>query len=484
MSGAKAIVAISVYITDTQYNMVRVDPSTTCETICSSVVKKRNLDPSQKYCLVLEFNEELESKLHPKDSILEILSSYRQGSEDKVRVVLKPSEGVEEESEGEEEDSDDEDMFGGLDSEEGSEFQGVLMKRGELNKSWKERFFEIQKGELVYRKGPKGRRRGTIPLREAVITMTPREKPSSGRFMIRVPDTTRVFHLKAANYDQMVIWIEALRSRSEVVQENMSIDVIGGWIQRIESIQAEVEERHNERITSLDAAIASGKEGQLISEFSEFLESRTISNKFLKFCEMTRDLSSAKDKRTAGKATLSTYLSAITRKGRASMMRMAGESSNVEEEGDGSNDGRKKKGEDEEDIHREDEWKAAGYEGEDNSTTNMDAAGEMILVAQAINALPQRGRGETRKLSQILESGDEAALGELEELLGSLSCQVYQILEPCYSIFIRKNTMAMRARWAPDDTARNIEQKIIGGGRFVSSGGGGGGCDRASSPHT
>ena len=87
MAGAmnSSKLAISVYITDDQYNTLRVSEKTTAGKVCSMVARKRNLKKSIKYALFLQHGEGHETRLRSDQSIVKTIDRVRRTT-DAVRV--------------------------------------------------------------------------------------------------------------------------------------------------------------------------------------------------------------------------------------------------------------------------------------------------------------------------------------------------------------------------------------------------------------
>ncbi|GAB5366500.1 hypothetical protein AAMO2058_001148700 [Amorphochlora amoebiformis] len=280
------IAAAPVYISNSQYNMVRILPQTTAAKICQLMVRKRNLPPEEKYALFVDCSEFSQFKLRPEQLVLEFIDQLRLEGHRDARLLLKNAE-----LEIDSEESEEEDIFSTLeranprDVTEDCQMAGYLSKRGELNKSFKQRYFEIQNGQLVYRVKPDGRRRGTIPLKNAVVEKSKGETSQSSGFTIRVPDTARVFLLKAPTFELMEKWITALRKQSSIVSENRAIDIIGSWIEKIEAIASAADCERLESMVSVEAAMTAG-DSRVLGEFRKYLELKRVpgGQECLRFC--------------------------------------------------------------------------------------------------------------------------------------------------------------------------------------------------------
>jgi len=472
-----AITAISVYLTESQYNMVRVDEDTTCEKICKLVVRKRNLDASLKFHLVVETEDDADHKLRPEEKMLETLAPFRILNQ-KFRVVLKSESQLEDDSE-----SEDEDIFGGMEpSSEHSAYQGYLMKRGggRMNKSWKQRFFELQRGELIYKKKPTGRKRGTIPLMEAVVNPAPGEKASSGRFYISVPDNVRVFHLEAQSRDMMEVWVEKIRKFSQVYRENQAMVVVGTWMDELEVAAFDAQEKELEKFVSVEGMLttaveAEREEGEVKTEarsdegtdlsvdarkicesFERFLRENEASTeeRLLKFCKAAVHFRLEPDERKNiefGKNALSEYFAAVSsqRRGRPGRPRSPTIPPIPDfEEGNMVCD----------DLRLPESLLILAAPSKsplpDTSFRLVSPAARVSDIVQvngsppffrwgsSANLLTRKSREEARSVANAFETAEHHASEGVKRLaFDSLLTQVYEILEPLYASFARQDSM-------------------------------------------
>ncbi|KAI9907742.1 hypothetical protein PsorP6_003909 [Peronosclerospora sorghi] len=91
--------------------------------------------------------------------------------------------------------------------------EGYLLKRGHVNKNWKNRFFRIERGELKYYTENQSELKGAIPLKDTIVSPG-MAQCSDGRknyFVLTSKDGKFEMHLNAHNEDSMHLWIEALQ---------------------------------------------------------------------------------------------------------------------------------------------------------------------------------------------------------------------------------------------------------------------------------
>lgn len=91
--------------------------------------------------------------------------------------------------------------------------EGCLLKRGHLNKNWKNRFFRIEKGELRYYTENQDMLKGSVPLKGTIVSPG-MAQCSDGRkyyFVLTSRDGKFEMHLNAYNENSMHKWIEAIQ---------------------------------------------------------------------------------------------------------------------------------------------------------------------------------------------------------------------------------------------------------------------------------
>ncbi|TYZ59762.1 hypothetical protein PybrP1_007645 [[Pythium] brassicae (nom. inval.)] len=91
--------------------------------------------------------------------------------------------------------------------------EGCLLKRGHVNKNWKNRFFRIEKGELRYYTENQEELKGAVPLKGTVVSPG-MAQCSDGRkyyFVLTSRDSRFEMHLNAHNEHSMHRWIEAIQ---------------------------------------------------------------------------------------------------------------------------------------------------------------------------------------------------------------------------------------------------------------------------------
>lgn len=91
--------------------------------------------------------------------------------------------------------------------------EGCLLKRGHVNKNWKNRFFRIEKGELRYYTENQEELKGSVPLKGTIVSPG-MAQCSDGRkyyFVLTSRDGKFEMHLNAYNESSMHKWIEAIQ---------------------------------------------------------------------------------------------------------------------------------------------------------------------------------------------------------------------------------------------------------------------------------
>lgn len=91
--------------------------------------------------------------------------------------------------------------------------EGCLLKRGHVNKNWKNRFFRIEQGELRYYTENQEELKGAVPLKGTVVSPG-MAQCSDGRkyyFVLTSRDSKFEMHLNAHTENSMHRWIEAIQ---------------------------------------------------------------------------------------------------------------------------------------------------------------------------------------------------------------------------------------------------------------------------------
>ncbi|CAH0491130.1 unnamed protein product [Peronospora farinosa] len=91
--------------------------------------------------------------------------------------------------------------------------EGCLLKRGHVNKSWKNRFFRIEKGELRYYTENQSELKGSVSLKDTIVSPGMAQCPDGRKyyFVLTSKDGKFEIHLNAHNENSMHLWIEALQ---------------------------------------------------------------------------------------------------------------------------------------------------------------------------------------------------------------------------------------------------------------------------------
>ncbi|CAI5736574.1 unnamed protein product [Peronospora destructor] len=91
--------------------------------------------------------------------------------------------------------------------------EGCLLKRGHVNKSWKNRFFRIERGELRYYTENQSELKGSVSLKDTIVSLGMTQCPDGRKyyFVLTSKDGKFEIHLNAHNENSMHLWIEALQ---------------------------------------------------------------------------------------------------------------------------------------------------------------------------------------------------------------------------------------------------------------------------------
>ncbi|TDH65234.1 uncharacterized protein CCR75_006068 [Bremia lactucae] len=142
--------------------------------------------------------------------------------------------------------------------------EGLLLKRGHVNKNWKNRFFRIEQGRLLYYSENQREQKGNVPLKDTIVSPGMAQCPDGRKnyFVLTSKDGKFEMHLNAHNEQSMHLWIEALQEAqmalgrlagnkdtvtglSLVVKraEEIPLGKIGVRFQRSEDIDIELQKR-------------------------------------------------------------------------------------------------------------------------------------------------------------------------------------------------------------------------------------------------
>lgn len=119
--------------------------------------------------------------------------------------------------------------------------EGCLLKRGHVNKNWKNRFFRIEKGELRYYTENQDALKGSVPLKGTIVSPGMTQCPDGRRyyFVITSRDGKFEMHLNAHNHNDMHHWIEALQEAQTALGQSNDTGTVVGLalvVQRAEEI--------------------------------------------------------------------------------------------------------------------------------------------------------------------------------------------------------------------------------------------------------
>lgn len=108
--------------------------------------------------------------------------------------------------------------------------EGCLMKRGHFNKNWKNRFFRIEKGKLLYYTENQEELRGSVALKDTIVSPG-MAQCSDGRryyFVLTSKDGKFEMHLNAHNESSMHLWIEALQEAQAALGRTAAKGTVAG----------------------------------------------------------------------------------------------------------------------------------------------------------------------------------------------------------------------------------------------------------------
>lgn len=108
--------------------------------------------------------------------------------------------------------------------------EGCLMKRGHFNKNWKNRFFRIEKGKLLYYTENQEDLRGSVALKDTIVSPG-MAQCSDGRrfyFVLTSKDGKFEMHLNAHNESSMHLWIEALQEAQTALGRTAAKGTVAG----------------------------------------------------------------------------------------------------------------------------------------------------------------------------------------------------------------------------------------------------------------
>jgi len=152
---------------------------------------------------------------------------------------------------------------------------GYLYKRGEVNKSWKARWFVLQDDKLYYFKHPnQGKPINAIPLDQVVIRLCP--ELSGKEHAFEVVTRQRIFQLCAKSRTDMLEWMKNLSSHTVLPSENELINQAEEMIAK-----ATMDKFFNdqEEILNMRNSLSQAKTTYSFSDaYKEFRKSRSQTN--------------------------------------------------------------------------------------------------------------------------------------------------------------------------------------------------------------
>ncbi|KAJ0407406.1 hypothetical protein ATCC90586_003816 [Pythium insidiosum] len=108
--------------------------------------------------------------------------------------------------------------------------EGCLLKRGHVNKNWKNRFFRIERGELRYYTENQEQLKGSVPLKGTIVSPGMAQCPDGRKnyFVLTSKDGTFEMHLNAPNEQTMHRWIEALQEAQTALADKGAKGTVSG----------------------------------------------------------------------------------------------------------------------------------------------------------------------------------------------------------------------------------------------------------------
>jgi hypothetical protein len=108
--------------------------------------------------------------------------------------------------------------------------EGCLMKRGHVNKNWKNRFFRVERGELRYYTEGQEQLKGSVDLKGTIVSpgMTQSPEGLKNYFVLTSKDGKFEMHLSAPNEQTMHRWIEALQEAQTALGGKGAKDTVSG----------------------------------------------------------------------------------------------------------------------------------------------------------------------------------------------------------------------------------------------------------------
>lgn len=270
---------LRIFLQDDTWATIPVTSTTTCDDVCALVRQKRNYHESDEtrneqyvLCMCDAANEQtIIRSLKSNDFPLIIQETLRKhGQSDNFNFMLTKESAMPEEDKLESSASDEEGPFGIEDQGKKRKdadvaHKGYLQKKGQRNKAWRTRWFELRDNKLCYSKSRNGRYIGTIDLVDTIVGAKDDKEP----FVFEIFTSTRIFQLKASSTNDMATWINAIQRRSNLDEENGVLDDIQLWLEDCESIIAETQLSFREQTSTLEGTLL---HPHCVTQFLEFLK--------------------------------------------------------------------------------------------------------------------------------------------------------------------------------------------------------------------
>ncbi|TMW68754.1 hypothetical protein Poli38472_006222 [Pythium oligandrum] len=108
--------------------------------------------------------------------------------------------------------------------------EGCLLKRGHVNKNWKNRFFRIERGELRYYTENQEQLKGSVPLKGTIVSPGMTQCPDGRKnyFVLTSKDGKFEMHLNAPSEQAMHRWIEALQEAQTALADRGAKGTVSG----------------------------------------------------------------------------------------------------------------------------------------------------------------------------------------------------------------------------------------------------------------
>eukprot|EP00743_Colponemidia_sp_Colp-15_P007488 GILK01008093.1.p1 GENE.GILK01008093.1~~GILK01008093.1.p1 ORF type:complete len:552 (-),score=95.49 GILK01008093.1:125-1780(-) len=218
---------IRVHVSDHGYKSLLIEKTTTAQEVCDMLRTKLKVDGNQKYALFLIAAGDArlrERCLTETDRPLDI--QEKSGGADRFRFVYKAIKSRNDSMPVPQSDSsgEEEEQILSLEQKLGQgQRAGFLMKRGKLNRAWKERWFVLKGDKLYYRKTQDGHEKKThaitfIPIGDCTVKES--KEDENGKYSFDIITNHRIYSLRAKSQSDMEAWIAAVSKQTALKYEN------------------------------------------------------------------------------------------------------------------------------------------------------------------------------------------------------------------------------------------------------------------------